>query len=82
MTDLDVEVSDVALVDEHQPLQHVAHEANDITLIGHLVVVQNGLQVATAAAAGSQRSCKVRQRSHKVRHSWKHEWKNFRKMLR
>ena len=49
-TDLDVEMSEVTLVDEHQPLEEVAHEADDVTLIGDLVVVQDALQVSTASS--------------------------------
>ena len=65
-TDLDVEMCEVALVDEDEPLEQVAHEADDVTLVRHLVVVQDALQVTAAPPEKSTGKCQFRRRK-KVR---------------
>ena len=52
-TDLDIEVGEVPLVDEHQALEEVPHEADDVALVRHLIVIQDSLQV-TAASPGTE----------------------------
>ena len=52
---LDVEVSDISVVEEGQALQQVGDEAHHVRLVGHLVVVQHSLQVAAAASARGKR---------------------------
>ena len=50
-------------MDEHQALEQVAHETDDVTLVGHLVVVEDALQVTAASPVTGGRG----QRSHSAR---------------
>lgn len=43
---LDIEVDDVLVVDKDESLQELSGEADDVTFIGHHVLVKQSLQVA------------------------------------
>lgn len=49
-TYLDIEVDDVLVVDKDESLQELSGEADDVTFIGHHVLVEQSLQVAAGTA--------------------------------